>query len=240
MSVRGADGGPGAPTSRGEVWCVVVAGGSGRRFGSAKQFETLGTERVIDRSVCTAAEVCDGVVAVVPEAMLSALEEDLLSADVVVAGGSTRTESSRAGVSAVSAEASVILVHDAARPLASAEVFERVVEAVRAGAPAVVPVVDVTDTIRDADGALVDREQLRSVQTPQGFDAQVIRESLAAGVEATDDAGAAQAAGHRVHMVAGDPNNLKITTPADLLLARVLLEELTGCRPSSGGFGGGR
>jgi 2-C-methyl-D-erythritol 2,4-cyclodiphosphate synthase len=119
----------------------------------------------------------------------------------------------------------VILVHDAARPLAGAEVFERVIEAVRAGAQAVVPAVEVADTIRYVDGTVVDRERLRAVQTPQGFGAAVIRDALEAGGEATDDAGAVEAIGHKVQLVSGDPDNRKITTPADLLFARTVIGE---------------
>lgn len=217
------------PSSSGEVWCVVVAAGSGRRFGDAKQFAALGTERVVDRSVRIAAESCDGVVVVVPAAALHGPDGMVPLADVVVGGGATRTESSRAGIAAVPGRAGVILVHDAARPLAGVEIFERVIGEVRSGAPAVVPVAEIADTIRDIDGSLVDRDLLRSVQTPQGFRAAVIRDALddAAGaieVEATDDAGAVQAAGYQVHMVAGDPGNRKITTPADLLFARAVIE----------------
>lgn len=208
---------PGAP----EVWCVVVAGGSGRRFGSAKQFATLGDERVVDRSVRTAAAACDGVVVVLPA---DVGDEDAVvpRADLVVTGGTTRSESALAGVAAVPSGAGVILVHDAARPLAGVELYERVIGAVRGGALGVVPVVDVTDTIRRVDGTVVDRDLLRSVQTPQGFAAAVIRDALGAGVDATDDAGAVEAAGYAVQMVEGDPQNRKITTVADLEFARMV------------------
>jgi 2-C-methyl-D-erythritol 4-phosphate cytidylyltransferase/2-C-methyl-D-erythritol 2,4-cyclodiphosphate synthase len=203
----------------------VVAAGSGRRFGAVKQFSALGGERVVDRSVRIAAGSCDGVVVVVPEDALGGPDGEVPLADVVVGGGATRTESSRAGVGAVPFGAGVILVHDAARPLVGAEVFERVIEAVRAGAQAVVPVVEVVDTIRDVDRCVVDRGRLRAVQTPQGFSAAVIRDALEAGVQATDDAGAVEAIGHEVQMVPGDPDNRKITTPADLLFARTVIGE---------------
>ncbi len=201
----------------------MVAGGSGQRFGSAKQFESLGPERVIDRSVRVAAESCDGVVAVVPEQVLGDPEGLVPGADRVIGGGATRSESSRLGVDAVPGVASVILIHDAARPLADRGVYERVINEVRSGAQAVVPVVAVTDTIRDLDGSLVDRDRLRSVQTPQGFDADVIRSSLEHRRDTTDDAAAAAASGHEVVMVDGDPINSKITTRADLAVARMMI-----------------
>ena len=207
----------------GPVWCVVVAAGSGRRFGGAKQFAELAGRRVLDRSVATAAEVCDGVVVVLAPDVVDSPEGRVPGATAVVAGGATRTESGRAGLAAVPPEAEVVLVHDAARPLADAALFTRVIDAVRGGAAAVVPVVAVTDTVRDVGGAPVDRERLRAVQTPQGFDAAVLRAAMASGAEATDDAGLVEAAGGRVTFVEGDPSNRKLTTPEDLLVARALL-----------------
>lgn len=228
MTVPTATGGPSSASAPGEVWCVVVAAGSGRRFGSAKQFEALGPERVVDRSVRIAAGSCDGVVVVVPGDVLGDPGGEVPLADVVVGGGVTRMESSRAGVGAVPGRADVILVHDAARPLADADVFSRVIDAVRSGAAAAVPVVEIPDTIRQVDGPVVDRDRLRAVQTPQGFRSEVIREALDGCAEVTDDAGAAEDAGYEVRMVAGDPVNRKITTPADLLFARAVIESGLG------------
>ena len=206
------------------VWCVVVAAGSGSRFGTHKQFESLGSQRVIDHSLRTAAEACEGVVAVLPAA---AIAEGIVvpDADLVVAGGDTRTASSQAGTDSVPDSAEVILVHDAARPLASPELFARVVSSVRAGADAVVPVVPVVDSIRHVNGSVVDRDELRAVQTPQGFRAALLREALASTPEATDDAQAAELTGAAVQMVDGEPTNVKITTPADLLFVRAVLDE---------------
>jgi 2-C-methyl-D-erythritol 4-phosphate cytidylyltransferase len=115
-----------------------------------------------------------------------------------------------------------VLVHDSARPLATAELYGRVVEALNAGAAAVVPVVPVADTIRRVAGGVVDRADLRAVQTPQGFRADVLRAAHAAGGDATDDAGLVEALGHPIVMVEGDPVNRKITTADDLVVARAL------------------
>jgi 2-C-methyl-D-erythritol 4-phosphate cytidylyltransferase len=208
-------------TRRPEVWTVVVGGGTGRRFGSAKQYEVLGDERVIDRSRRVAESVCDGVVVVVPAS--DAEREG------GVAGGDTRSESVRAGLAAVPDDADVICIHDAARPLADASLYHRVVAAVVAGADGAVPGVPVTDTIKviDVDGVVVDtpeRASLVAVQTPQAFSASVLRASHAAGGESTDDAALVERQGGHVVVVEGDHDNRKITHLADLEWARERVE----------------
>lgn len=205
------------------VWCIVVAGGSGRRYGGAKQFEQLAGERVIDRSVSLARRAAEGVVAVVPTGSEPA-EHDVPGADVVVTGGASRSESVRCGLAAVPADARVVLVHDAARPLASSELFVRVRDAVLAGAVAVVPAVVPTDTIRHVEGGVVDRDLLRAVQTPQGFDAATLRRVHADAPDATDDAGLVERSGGEVTLVPGERENLKITDPSDLVVAAALLD----------------
>lgn len=206
----------------GEVWCIVVAAGSGRRYGGAKQFELLDGQRMVDRGVGTARSV-GGVVAVVPRGPDGTPAEQVPGADVVVAGGDTRSASVRAGLAAVPAGAAVVLVHDAARPLADEELFARVVAAVRDGADAAVPVVPVVDTICDADGRPVDRDRLRAVQTPQGFAAAALRRAHRDRGEATDDATLVRAVGGAVVLVDGDRTNLKVTDRADLVVAAALL-----------------
>ncbi len=211
------------PAASGSVWCIVVAGGSGRRFGAAKQFEALDGVRIIDRSAATARAACDGVVVVVPAAALGTPAGVVAAADRVVAGGDTRAASVRAGLDAVPPDAGVVLVHDAARPLAPVGLFQRVVAAVRAGAVAVVPAVAVTDTIRQVGAGVVDRDGLRAVQTPQGFSAEALRAAHAGGDDATDDAGLVERAGATVVLVDGEPTNLKVTDAHDLVVAQALL-----------------
>lgn len=208
------------PHAQGTVWCVVVAGGSGRRFGGAKQFEQLDGERVVDRSVRVAASACDGVVLVVPSGSQQQVQVE--HATCVVDGGATRSASVRCGLAQVPEDAGVVLVHDAARPMASAALYRRVIDAVRAGAAAVVPAVAVADTMRDVDGGVVDRERLRAVQTPQGFAARALRAAHHGEPEGTDDAGLVEAAGDPVVLVEGETTNLKITDPHDLEVARLL------------------
>lgn len=202
------------------VWVIVVAAGSGRRFGGAKQYEPLAGRRVVDWSLDAARTVADGVVLVVAEDHAGDAEP---GADAVVPGAATRSGSVRAGLAAVPVSAEVILVHDAARPLAGGALFAAVLEAVRSGADAAVPGAPVNDTLRTHDGTAVDRDGLVAVQTPQAFAAAALRAAHGAGAEATDDASLVEAAGGKVVVVDGSPTNLKITRPSDLVVAEALL-----------------
>jgi 2-C-methyl-D-erythritol 4-phosphate cytidylyltransferase len=206
------------------VWVIVVAAGSGSRFGRPKQYEELAGRPVLDWSLAAASATAtgpdDGVVLVVRADRAS---EPASGADRVVAGGTTRSSSVRAGLAAVPGDADVIVVHDGARPLAGAELFARVVEAVREDADAAVPAVEVTDTLRHRSGGAVDRDGLVAVQTPQAFRAAVLRRAHAAAPEATDDASLVEAAGGKVVVVDGSLANLKITRPIDLAIAEALL-----------------
>ena len=225
------------PAPADDVWAVVVAAGSGRRFGGAKQFEVLGGTRVLDLSVAACRSVCGGVVVVVSPEVLDTPDAEVPGADVVVAGGATRSESVRRGLAAVPESTDLVLVHDAARPLVPAAVCARVVDALRAGASAVVPVVPVVDTVRTVDGAVLDRDTLRAVQTPQGFRRAALVAAHATEADATDDAGLMELLGEQVEMVDGDPANLKITSPADLAVAATLLDLAAG--PGAGRQGAG-
>lgn len=203
-----------SPAAPAAVWTVVVAGGAGTRFGRPKQYVEIAGRRSVDWSLAAARPVSDGIVVVVPP---DDAHEPVDGADAVVAGGPTRSASVRNGLAAVPEDAGVVLVHDAARPAASPALFRAVVEAVRAGADAVVPGVDVTDSLRRRTGGAVDRDELVAVQTPQGFDAAVLRAAHADGAEGTDDASVAEAHGARVEVVPGETTNIKLTHPADLV-----------------------
>ena len=210
------------------VWTIVVAAGSGSRFGRAKQYERLGDRRVLDWALEAARAVSEGVVLVVPPESAGRREAGV---EAVVPGGSTRSESVRAGLAAVPGEADVVLVHDAARPLASIGLFEAVLVALAAGADAAIPGVPVANTVKRVKGkkvvGTVDRSDLVEVQTPQGFRAPALRAAHTDEPDATDDAALVEAAGGTVVVVAGDPSNLKLTHPSDLAVARALLQERT-------------
>jgi 2-C-methyl-D-erythritol 4-phosphate cytidylyltransferase len=199
------------------VWTVVVGAGGGSRFGAPKQYEPLGEGRMIDAAVAVARRASDGVVVVVPPA--DAEREG------AVAGGATRSASVRAGLAMVPPEATIVCVHDAARPLATPALFAAVIAAVRDGADAAVPALAVTDTIKvvDAAGVVIDtpdRERLVAVQTPQGFRAAALRHAHSGGEDGTDDAALVERHGGRVVTVSGEPWNRKITERADLEWAR--------------------
>jgi 2-C-methyl-D-erythritol 4-phosphate cytidylyltransferase len=215
------------------VWSIVVAGGSGRRFGEPKQFATLGGRPVFEWSVDACRAVSDGVVVVVPEA---ADAHAITGADVVVTGGATRADSVRNGLDAVPSEAEFVVVHDAARPLAPPSVFVAVLEALSEdGVDGAVPGLAPSDTIKVVDEAMnvtstLDRAELVAVQTPQAFRAPALRAAHAQsttqpGTPATDDAMLVEASGGRVRVVPGHAGNLKITTPEDLATAERLLAQ---------------
>lgn len=205
----------------GAVWTIVVAAGAGVRFGTRKQYESLGDRRVLDWAIAAARAASDGVVLAVSPDLARDAEDGV---DTVVAGGDTRSASVRAGLDAIPLDAEVIVVHDAARPLAPAWLFESVIAAVDAGADGAVPGLPVTDTVKRVHGnvvqATLDRAELVTVQTPQAFRADGLRRAHAGGGEASDDAALVEAAGGRVVVVAGDPLNSKVTHPDDLARAR--------------------
>jgi len=198
-----------------------VAAGLGRRFGAEKQFLSLNGRPVHIWAVEATRSVAVGVVLVVPPGR----EHDpalFEAGDRIVAGGATRSASVRAGLSAVPDYAEIIVVHDAARPLASAGLFRAVVGAVVGGAEGAVPGLDLADTVKLVEGGTVqhtlDRSKLVRVQTPQAFRASTLRRAHAGEVDATDDSAVVEALGAEIVVVPGEEANLKITTPADLAL----------------------
>lgn len=214
------------------VGVVVPAAGAGTRLGpgTPKALRLLGGEPLLVHAVRRLRE-CPSVGPVVVAAPPAEVEQvqALVPDALVVAGGAERQDSVAAGLAALPAEVDLVLVHDAARALVPVEVVEAVVAALRAGAPAVVPVVPVADTVKrvDVDGNVVrtlPREDLRSVQTPQGFRRDVLEAAhRTATAAATDDAGLVEAAGVTVRTVAGSPLAFKVTAPFDLVVAEAVL-----------------
>ena len=215
------------------VVALVPAAGSGQRLGAnvPKAFVTVGGRALLVHAVdrLLAAGV-DRVVVAVPVDHLSRARELLADRAIVVIGGADRVASVSAALEVAGDDAEVILVHDAARSFAPESMIQRVINAVRGGAAAVVPVLPVIDTVRSLHpggsvAGTVDREMLRIVQTPQGFSATVLRRAHAgAGTGGiTDDAGLVEALGIPVTTVPGDRSAFKITTAADLADAQRLM-----------------
>ncbi|MFT4110734.1 2-C-methyl-D-erythritol 4-phosphate cytidylyltransferase [Propionicimonas sp.] len=225
------------------VVAVVVAAGLGRRFGGTKPKPTL---RILGRAVVAvaveglAAGGCTDAVVVINGKVSGAFKAALAGSPIPVIttpGGDTRQQSVQRGLEVVRthprlSKARVVLVHDAVRPMMPAYVVENVIGAVRDGAVAVTPVVPVTDSIRvvpngdESENEPFDRSKLRAVQTPQGFDLDVLLDShdrmARDGIEFTDDVSACEQNGHRVTLVPGSRMGMKITEPADLTIARAL------------------
>lgn len=184
-----------------------------------------------------AAGGADAAVVVLAEGLQDDFQQVLADATVpvrFVVGGATRQESVANGLAAIAADPELagcrlVLVHDAARALVPPEVTARVIAAVRAGARGCVPVTAVVDTIREVDEGgshVVDRSRLRAVQTPQGFDREVLVEAHArlrvTGEHVTDDAAAVEALGWPIVLVEGSREAFKITEPFDLAVAEAL------------------
>lgn len=204
---------------------IVVSAGTGVRFGGLKQLGSLGGRRVIDVSLSVANKAVDFVVCVkVPDVDFGDLE-----ANVVVNGGSTRSESVRAGLSVLPGDVQHVLVHDAARPLASGELYGRVLESLNNGAQAVVPVIAITDTVKEVIGnkvsSTLDRSRLFRVQTPQGFQRSVLELAHSFGFEANDDSQLVENMGITVEAIVGSRYNFKITEGPDLVRAENFLKD---------------
>jgi len=217
---------------------VVPAAGSGVRLGVGvpKAFYQLDGRTLVQRAVdgLLASGVVDSVVVAVPADCTDRATLILGRDATVVAGGANRGESVSRALAAIAgtAEPAFVLVHDAARALTPPDLVLRVVEALRAGHPAVVPALPVADTIKavDATGAVLStpgRAGLRAVQTPQGFTTELLRRAYqhAETLEFTDDASLVEHIGGRVQVVNGDPLAFKITTRLDLLLAHAIVTQ---------------
>lgn len=227
---------------------VIPAAGRGVRLGpgAPKALRTLGGIPMLIHAVRAMARsrAVSLVVVVAPPAdtaeVRRLLDEHALperTEILVVPGGETRQESVRAGLEALPADVTAVLIHDAARPLVPVDTVDSVVEAVRDGAPAVVPALPLADTVKEVEPgkpgepepvvATPVRARLRAVQTPQGFDlATLLRahEKIAVdGEGATDDAGMVEQLGITVFVVPGHEEAFKVTRPLDLVLAEAVL-----------------
>lgn len=216
---------------------IVAAGNASRMGGIDKVMAPLGEEPMILRTVRTFqnSDVIRQIVIVTRQDLIEpikALCAGLDKVTAVVPGGSSRQESVAAGLAALSKDMQLAAVHDGARPLITWEMIDRTVRAANTyGAAA--PAIPVKDTIKVARGGVVaatpDRSKLRAIQTPQVFDIDLLKGALEKaakdGAEVTDDCSAVERLGMTVKLVEGDEHNMKVTTPLDLKIAQMLLEE---------------
>ena len=218
---------------------VIVAAGTASRMGGIdKVMAQLNGEPMIARTVRTF-QNCDcisEIVIVTREDLIlpiTALTREMPKVKAVVRGGNSRQESVNLGLNALSKEVKLAAIHDGARPLISMEVIDRTVRAAHTH-NAAAPAIPVKDTIKVVEGLVVvntpDRATLFAVQTPQVFDFDLLRGALKnaekTGAQVTDDCSAVELMGMKVKIVEGDERNLKVTTPMDLKIAEMLLEEM--------------
>lgn len=243
-----------------QPWLIILAAGRGERLQSAglscrKQFLSFGDYPLYWHSALAAARVArlKGVVFVLPEEMLAEREAEIseltrlrpLGLPLATVAGSPRLrqESVAAGLAALPPECDSVLIHDAARPLATPSLYNAVLNALAGGAPGAVPGLALADTIKQVEfggeaglwvRATLPREELVAVQTPQGFSLEILRAAHARAAQedwqVTDDAALLERCGHKVLIVPGEADNLKITTPEDLARLAALEESAFSAR----------
>jgi 2-C-methyl-D-erythritol 4-phosphate cytidylyltransferase len=226
-------------TGDSQIGVVIVAAGSGVRFGDAgKALVSLAGRPLLSWSLAPFVELDDvsEIIVVAGEHTFERCEALIPAAiatrTAVVGGGATRAESVRAGLAALGPAITHVAIHDAARPLATAALVQRVIDAgLEVGAA--VPAVQIGDTLHaiGADGSIAstpDRSQLRAAQTPQVARRDWLEAAYQAGAGTTDEGGLLASAGYPVRLVEGDPNNIKITWPGDLTLAEAIVARREG------------
>ena len=209
-----------------KVALLIPAAGSGERFGAPipKALVQLNGRTLIEHAVLNLGPVATQIIVAAPAGYEDKFREILGDAVTVVTGGSTRTKSVKIALESIDSEIEFVLVHDAARPLASGELGKRVIAALAAGDVAVIPALNVADTIKEVDAAnyvvsTPNRERLRAVQTPQGFARETLVKAHMQNIEATDDGALVEAMRGKVKLIEGEIRALKITNPEDLASA---------------------
>ena len=212
------------------IAAIIAAAGSGERFKAQvpKALIHLGDKTLLEHAIARIAPVATQIVVTAPSGYEDQIKEIVGDGIQVVTGGATRSQSIRLALAAVDPAAQFILVHDAARSLASTALAQSVLTSLQSGEVAVIPGLPEVDTVNviDSDGYVLDtpdRASLRTIQTPQGFQASILREAHALAEDATDDASLVSKLGHKVKVIAGEEAALKITTPADLAIAMTFI-----------------
>ena len=205
---------------------IIAAAGSGERLGAdvPKAFVQIAGRTLLEHAFLSLSAVVDEIVIAAPSGWEEEVRKIVGESAKVVVGGATRSASISKAMEAVSPDINLVLVHDAARALASSDLARRVVDALAAGEVAVIPAIPVTDTIKSITregyvSLTPDRTFLRAVQTPQGFTRSILMRAHARGEEATDDAALVESLGERVKVIEGEARAMKITTVQDLTTA---------------------
>ena len=208
------------------VAVIIPAGGSGERLGAKipKALVQLAGKTLIEHAVANMAPIANQIIVAAPAGFEEQFKDLLGSEVTVVTGGLTRTLSVKKALALVEKENEYILVHDAARSLASTDLAMRVIDSLRAGEKAVIPGMPVSDTIKRVDGdnyvtKTPTRSKLRSIQTPQGFTRKLLLKAHTSAGDATDDAGLVEDRGVDVKVILGEERAMKITTMNDLAIA---------------------
>ena len=206
---------------------IIAAAGAGNRLGAdlPKALVKLVDKTLVEHAVANLAPIAQLIIVTAPAGFVEQYKKILGDAVEVIEGGVLRSESIRIALSKIPNQYEYVLVHDAARALASTTLAATVIAQLIIGEQAVIPALDLIDTVKEVDKKgyvrnTLDRSTLRSIQTPQGFTRSVLERALAASVDATDDAALVEAIGVAVRVIAGEECALKITTKSDLATDR--------------------
>jgi 2-C-methyl-D-erythritol 4-phosphate cytidylyltransferase/2-C-methyl-D-erythritol 2,4-cyclodiphosphate synthase len=209
---------------------IIAGAGSGHRLGAdlPKALVKLLDKSLVEHAVSALASVAQLIIVTAPAGFEEKFKDLLGDQVTVITGGVLRSDSIRLALAEIGNEYEYVLVHDAARAIASTELAKNIVAELAKGEQAVIPALDVVDTIKEVDGAgyvrnTPDRSVLRAVQTPQGFVKSVLAHAHSSAEDATDDAALVEAIGIKVKVIAGEERALKITTKSDLIRATQIL-----------------
>ena len=209
---------------------IIAGAGLGNRLGANHPKALLQIDGItlVERAFTSLSSVVDEIVITAPTGYETEFRKIVGESAKVITGGVLRSDSVRLALDSLSPSIEYVLVHDAARGLATPDVARRVLDTLKAGESAVIPVLPVVDTIKEIDSAgyvrtTPDRSALRSIQTPQGFEVSVLRRAHEASEDATDDAALVEALGIKVKTIDGEARALKITNPSDIATAHSLL-----------------
>jgi 2-C-methyl-D-erythritol 4-phosphate cytidylyltransferase/2-C-methyl-D-erythritol 2,4-cyclodiphosphate synthase len=212
---------------------IIAGAGMGHRLGAdiPKALIQLDGITLVERAFAALSKVVDEIVITAPAGYEEQFRQIVGESAKVITGGVLRSDSVKLALNSLSPSVKYVLVHDAARALATEDLAARVLQELKTGAPAVIPALNVVDTIKevDRDGyvrSTPNRAALRAVQTPQGFEVSVLRRAHEASADATDDAALVEALGIKVKTIAGEARAMKITNPEDLAVAVTYLRNL--------------